>query len=115
MTEVKDMDFDVDKCIARTLKTAPKPRLSADFTATALERMERMDRRRDMFRRASKIQAIYWAIALVGTGFIISRIRWPGWISLVLLILTPFVFVGLASWRRFLPGIAILTDDRRKP
>jgi hypothetical protein len=96
---------DTDAIIAATLKTVPKPRLSAGFSAAVMDGLERDDRRRRACRRASVVGSVFWALALVGSGFIIAGIRWPGWMSLFLLALTPFVFFALASRIRILPRL----------
>ena len=114
MNERLDADPDLERMIAASFADAPKPRLSSGFAAKVLDECGRIDRRRERFRGARLVQAAVWAAAILGSGWIITGLRWPAWIPNAFLLLTPFVFVGLAFSRRILPEIAALIDLRRK-
>jgi hypothetical protein len=114
MTRKEIADVELDGLLDGTLRAAPKPRLSAGFTARALGRIEHEERRRDVFKRTSVLQAAFGISALIGTGFILAEIRWPGWLSPALLVSTPIVFLGLAFSRRFMPGISALIERRER-
>jgi hypothetical protein len=100
MSERPDADLEMERMIAASFAACPKPRLSPGFAAGILEECGRIDRRRERFRTAKLVQAVFGAAAVAGSGLIVAGLRWPAWASDVLLLLTPFIFIGLASSRR---------------
>jgi len=96
----------VEKIIRDSLAASPPPKLSAGFKASVMDRLDRLERKREWVRGTGVILGVYWFAVLAFSGFVLAGIEWPAWSSPALVALTPFVFLAAAVPRRFFLRVA---------
>lgn len=105
MKKEETLSDPLERMILETLKEKPRPKLSADFALDVVERVERAERKREVIHKAGAILAVYWAVVIIISGFLMAGIKWPRWYSILFLALTPFVLLAAAAPRRLLRSI----------
>lgn len=96
------MNDPMERIIRDSLAGSPPPNLSAGFTASVMERIDRKERKRELVRGGGVILGAYWGAVLIVSGFLLAGVEWPSWAPLALAALTPLVFLAPAVPRRLI-------------